>query len=53
VFQSHQQFADKFNAERDKLKKEKEEDEWRKRKEAYELVTKRLQALRPYWWNWW
>lgn len=53
VFQTHQQYADKYNAERDKARKEQLEEEWKKRKEAYQLVTERLKAVRPYWWHWW
>lgn len=53
VFQTHQQIADKLNAEREQKLKEHREDWWKKRKEAYQLVTDRLKATRPNWWGWW
>jgi pSer/pThr/pTyr-binding forkhead associated (FHA) protein len=53
VFQTHQQIADKLNAERDQKRKEKYEEEWKKRKEAYQALTDRLRAARPNWWGWW
>lgn len=52
VFQTHQQIADKLNADREQKMKEYREDWWKKRKEAYQMLTDRMQAAKP-WWAWW
>jgi hypothetical protein len=54
AYKSYGDLAADAKAARDEYWRQVDEKYWQRRKESYQLVTDRLQALRPYfWWRWW